>query len=152
MLEIVPYLPDYKAIFRELNMAWLQKHFVVEAKDFKLLNDCETNIIKKGSFVIIALWQGNPVGCYALLRITCNIFELDKMAVDQNYQGLKIGQEMLSHAIHLGKKKRWIKLELYSSTIMDTALYIYGKFGFKEVVLEENSPYSRSDIKMELIL
>ena len=44
------------------------------------------------------------------------------------------------------------KIILYSSTKLETALHIYKKLGFKEVSLENNNFYLRSDIKMELTL
>ena len=40
---------------------------------------------------------------------------------------------------------------LYSNTILENAVYIYRKYGFVEIPMEENSPYERSNIKMELI-
>ena len=74
------------------------------------------------------------------------------MAVSTEFQGLKIGQKLLSFAIEFAKEKSWETLILYSSTKLDNALYIYKKFGFKEVPLEKNLDYDRSDIKMQLTL
>ena len=74
------------------------------------------------------------------------------MAVSKSHQGLKIGQDLLVFAINFARSKNWNTLLLYSSTKLDTALHIYKKFGFKEVTLENNNIYLRSDIKMELIL
>ena len=36
-------------------------------------------------------------------------------------------------------------------TASENAIYIYRKYGFIEVPVEANSPYQRSDIKMELV-
>ena len=74
------------------------------------------------------------------------------MAVDPNYQGLNIGQSLLRFAIDLGKQNAWKKIILYSSTKLENALYIYRKYGFKEIEIEKNLPYARSDIKMELLI
>ncbi|MDC6389718.1 GNAT family N-acetyltransferase [Maribacter sp. PR1] len=154
MLKIVPFEEKYKDIFKQLNLAWLELYFHVEAKDQELLNDCEKFIINKEGFIFIGLWKAAPVACYSLLKGSeeNGCYELGKMAVDKTYQGLKIGQKMLAHAIDFGKSNAWKKIELYSSTKLDTALYLYKKYGFREVILEANSPYKRSDIKMELIL
>lgn len=152
MLQIVPFDKNYKNVFKELNLIWLEKYFYVEEKDHELLNDCESAIIKKGGYIFIALWKSHPVGCYSFLKNETGNYELGKMAVDEKYQGLKIGQSMLSHALDFGRKNKWNKIELYSSTKLPSALHIYRKYGFKEVVLETSSPYARSDIKMELIL
>ena len=152
MLEIIAFEPKYKDVFRDLNLAWLERFFYVEDKDHELLNDCQTHILDKGGLIFIGLWNQKPVSCYSLLKKGAGIYELGKMAVDMEYQSLKIGQRMLAHAIALGKRNQWERIELYSSTKLNPALHIYRKFGFKEVILENNSPYARSDIKMELLL
>ncbi|UWX56152.1 GNAT family N-acetyltransferase [Maribacter litopenaei] len=152
MLKIVAYEGQYKNIFRDLNLAWLQHFFYVEEKDHELLNESDTHILEKGGFIFIGLWNQKPVSCYALLKLEEGIFELGKMAVDENHQGLQIGQRMLTHAIELAKGNQWKKIILYSSTKLNPALHIYRKHGFKEILLEGNSPYTRSDIKMELIV
>lgn len=152
MLKIVPYEAKYGDIFRDLNLAWLEHYFYVEEKDFELLNDSQSSILDKEGLIYIGLWNQKPVSCYSLLKKGDGIYELGKMAVDEEYQGLKIGQAMIAHAIALGKSKVWKRIELYSSTKLNPALHIYRKYGFKEVALETNSPYARSDIKMEIIL
>jgi GNAT superfamily N-acetyltransferase len=152
MLTIVPYESKYTQNFKELNLAWITEYFIVEEKDRELLNNCESSIIEKGGYIFIGLWDNEPVGCFSLLKISEVNFELGKMAVSKSHQGLKIGQDLLVFAIQFAKSKNWNTLLLYSSTKLDTALHIYKKFGFKEVTLENNNIYLRSDIKMELIL
>ncbi|KAA2217341.1 MULTISPECIES: GNAT family N-acetyltransferase [Maribacter] len=152
MLEIIAFEAKYKDVFRDLNLAWLERFFYVEDKDHELLNDCQTHILDKGGLIFIGLWNQKPVSCYSLLKKGGGIYELGKMAVEVKHQSLKIGQQMLAHAIALGKRNQWERIELYSSTILKPALHIYRKFGFREVILENNSPYARSDIKMELLL
>ncbi|SHK62020.1 Acetyltransferase (GNAT) domain-containing protein [Maribacter aquivivus] len=152
MLSIVPYEPKYTQKFKDLNIAWITEYFKVEAKDKELLEHSQSTIIDKGGFIFIGLWNNVPVGCFALIKKTDNRYELGKMAVDKTYHGLQIGQKMLSYAITFSKNKNWETLELYSSTKLDTALHIYKKFGFKNIPLEDNLEYLRSDIKMELTL
>jgi GNAT superfamily N-acetyltransferase len=152
MLTIVPYESKYIQNFKELNLAWITEYFIVEEKDRELLDNCESSIIKKGGYIFIGLWNNEPVGCFSLLKITEFNFELGKMAVSKSHQGLKIGQELLVFAIDFARNENWNKLLLYSSTKLDTALHIYKKLGFKEVPLENNIIYLRSDIKMELKL
>ena len=152
MLTIVPYEPKYTQNFKELNLTWITEYFIVEEKDRELLNNCESSIIDKGGYIFIGLWDNEPVGCFSLLKISEVNFELGKMAVSISHQGLKIGQDLLVFAINFARSKNWNTLLLYSSTKLDAALHIYKKFGFKEVTLENNNIYLRSDIKMELIL
>ncbi|MFX0558035.1 GNAT family N-acetyltransferase [Maribacter sp. CXY002] len=152
MLKIVGYKDIYAHSFRDLNIAWLEKFFVVEKMDVALLNDSKKEIINKGGYIFIALWNDTPAGCFAFIPNKDGFFELGKMAVSENHQGKKIGQEMLAHAVQFAKSKDWKKIILYSSTKLDTALHIYRKFGFQEVPLEKDLPYARSDIKMEMEL
>ncbi|TDS13491.1 acetyltransferase (GNAT) family protein [Maribacter caenipelagi] len=152
MLSIVPYEPKYTQNFRDLNIAWITEYFKVETKDKELLNHSQSIIIDKGGYIFMGLWNNEPVGCFALIKKTDNRFELGKMAVNKKHHGLQIGQKMLTYAINFSKNKKWKTLELYSSTKLDTALHIYKKFGFKNVPLEDNLEYLRSDIKMELTL
>jgi len=151
-IKIIPFEPKYACHFRDLNRAWLEKYFFVESKDVLLLEDCKQTIIDTGGYIFFSEYQENIVGCFSLIKLENGVFELGKMAVDENYQGLKIGQQLLTFAIDFANRKRWKKLILYSSTKLDAALYIYRKYGFAQVPLEKDNPYSRSDIKMELTL
>jgi len=151
-LKIVPFTPSYAKYFKTLNIAWLEKYFFVEKKDIELLNECEKNIIQKGGSIFFASYNDQIVGCFSFIKNSDSIFELGKMAVDFEYQGLKIGQELLKFAIAYGKKREWNKIILYSSTKLPHALYLYKKYGFVEIDLEENPEYLRSDIKMEFSL
>ena len=151
-LTIIPFEPKYTSHFRDLNVAWLEKYFYVEKKDEELLEDCEKNIIDKGGYIFFATYDDKIVGCFSFIKIRDKSYELGKMAVDPNYQGMKIGQKLLNFAIDFGQNNNWDQITLYSSTKLDTALHIYRKYGFREVLLEENLPYARSDIKMALNL
>ncbi|MDX1328479.1 MAG: GNAT family N-acetyltransferase [Arenibacter sp.] len=154
-LEILPFESgnsDHAHSFKILNEAWLTKHFYLEPKDQQLLANSEANIINKGGYIYFARLNGEIIGCFALLPHAFGEYELSKMAVDPTYQGMKIGQALLQHAVEVGKKNKWKKLMLYSNTRLKNAIHIYKKIGFKEVVLENDLPYDRCDIKMELAL
>lgn len=152
MLTIVPFETKYTQNFKDLNIAWITKYFIVEDKDRELLETSQYSIIDKGGYIFMGLWKNEPVGCFALIKKTDKRFELGKMAVNKSHHGLQIGQKLLMYAIDFAKNKNWDTLELYSSTKLDTALHIYKKYGFINVPLEDNLEYLRSDIKMELTL
>lgn len=151
-LEIIPFEPKYAHSFKELNIAWLEKYFYVESHDADLLENCERTIIKKGGFIFFGKYQDAIVGCFSFIKIGENIYELGKMAVDPEYQGLKIGQALMDHAVAFAKANNWNKILLYSNTKLENAIYIYKKYGFQEIELEANTPYERSNIKMELMM
>jgi GNAT superfamily N-acetyltransferase len=151
-LNIVPFKTRYTTKFKDLNIAWLEKYFYVEPMDAILLENCEANVINKGGAIFFAQYNEEIVGCFAFLKVGDRVYELGKMAVDPNYQGLKIGQALLGFAIDHAKQHQWDRLILYSNTKLENALYIYRKFGFKQIEIEKNLPYARSDIKMELLI
>ncbi len=151
-LKIIPFRTGLAKNFKDLNVDWLQRYFHLEPKDVVLLENCEDSIINKGGHIFFAQWEEAIVGCFSFITMGDKIYELGKMAVDPNYQGFKIGQALLSFAIDYAKQQHWKKIVLYSSTKLKTALHIYEKYGFMEIELEKEIPYTRSDIKMELIL
>jgi len=151
-LQIIPYEPIHANAFKKLNIEWIQKYFHVESKDSELLENCEESIINPGGFIFMAIYKNKTVGCFSFIIMKDGSYELGKMAVDQDYQGLKIGQQLLEFAINFAQEKKWPKILLYSSTKLDTALHIYKKYGFVEIPIENNLPYVRSDVKMELVL
>jgi ribosomal protein S18 acetylase RimI-like enzyme len=151
-VEIIPFEPEHAGAFRDLNLAWLRKYFRVEQKDKQLLDDCEQHIIQPGGMIFMATEGHVPIGCFAFIKSGESIVELGKMTVDPSCQGRRIGQQLLDFAIRIAREQDWKKIVLYSSTRLGPALHIYRKFGFREVPLEKESPYVRSDIKMELEL
>ena len=139
-------------IFKALNVAWLEKYFYVESKDREILEHCEEYIIAQGGHIFFAALEGQLAGCFSLIRIREGVYELGKMAVDPEFQGQKLGQKMMEFAIDFGHKQGWSRIILYSHTKLGPAIYIYRKFGFVEIELEKDTPYERSNIKMELEL
>lgn len=150
-VSIIPFESKYAADFKALNLAWLEKYFYVEAKDREILEACEDYIIKQGGYIFFAEVQGSIAGCFSLIRMNNTVYELGKMAVDPAYQGRGIGKQMMQFAVDFGKSQNWSKIVLYSHTSLGPAIHIYRKYGFREVELEKDTPYERSDIKMELI-
>lgn len=151
-IEIIPYNPALAPVFRELTLDWINTYFEVEAKDLEVINDCKASIIDKGGYVFFAKCGEQIAGCFALIALKGNSYELGKMAVAPSFQGKKIGQKMLSFAIDIAQREGWDSIILYSNTALEKALHIYRKYGFKEVEMEKNTDYKRSNIKMELKL
>jgi ribosomal protein S18 acetylase RimI-like enzyme len=150
-LKIIPYQSKYQKVFKDLNIEWLEKFFFVEDHDYEVLNNPESYIIDKGGFIFFALLDDQITGTVALMNEPEG-YELSKMAVSPNYQGFKIGQQLMQHCINFAENNGWNKILLYSNTILKNAIHIYKKYGFKEVKLENDSPYNRSNIKMVLKL
>jgi ribosomal protein S18 acetylase RimI-like enzyme len=150
-IEIIDFQPQYSAHFYELNVEWLEKFFYVEPYDKKVLSKPEEFIINKGGYIFFAKYNNEIAGTVALINQN-SFFELSKMAVSPNYQGLKIGQQLMDHCINFAKQKDWGSITLYSHRKLVPAINLYKKIGFEEIELESDSHYERSDIKMRLDL
>lgn len=152
-IKLIDYNHKYAKHFYDLNIEWLKTFFYVEPFDEEVLSKPDIYIINKGGFIFFAMKDELVVGTVALMpTTTTGILELTKMAVSPNERGQKIGQQLLQHCIDFGKAKKLKALLLYSNTKLENAIYLYRKYGFKELELEKDSPYKRSDIKMELKL
>ncbi|MGB6267990.1 MAG: GNAT family N-acetyltransferase [Olleya sp.] len=152
-LKIIPFDSKYSKNFYLLNREWLQTHFYVEPFDEEVLSKPNAYIIDKGGFIFFAKLNNQIVGTYAFMPLKNEAgFELTKMAVLPSLRGQKIGQQLLQHCINFAKQHRFKRLLLYSSTKLENAIYLYRKFGFKEIPVEKNCPYERCDIKMEFDL
>lgn len=149
-LNIINFQPELSSYFYDLNIEWLQTFFVVEPFDEEVLSKPQQYIIDKGGHIFFAKLEDEVVGTVALMP-KGDTFELTKMAVSPKHRGYKIGQNLMQYSINFAKEELQLNnLILYSSRILENAIHIYKKFGFAEIPVEKDSPYKRSDIKMQL--
>lgn len=152
-VEIIPFESQYVQDFYDLNIEWLETYFYVEDFDREVLSKPEDYIINKGGHIFFAKLNGMVIGTVALMPAQeALVFELTKMAVSPKFRGQQTGQKLMQHCIDFAKQNNFRALMLYSNTKLKNAIYIYRKYGFVELPLEIDSPYKRSDIKMELKL
>ncbi|QHI38879.1 hypothetical protein IMCC3317_42790 [Kordia antarctica] len=149
-IEIIPFDEQYATDFYDLNIEWLETFFYVETHDEEVLSQAKKYIIDNGGHIFFAKLADKIVGTVALIKVEENIFELSKMAVLPTFRGKKIGQQLLQYCLDFSKENQFEKLLLYSNRKLENAIYIYRKYGFIEIPIEENNPYARGDIKMVL--
>ncbi|HXG45410.1 MAG TPA: GNAT family N-acetyltransferase [Gemmatimonadales bacterium] len=149
--RIVDYEPRHRDAFRDLNLAWITRHFVVEPADLEVFDDPEGAILEPGGCILLAEEEGEIVGTCALIKLHDGAFELAKMAVAPSAQGrgigLLLGRTAVARARELGARR----LELCSNRVLEPALRLYRKLGFVEAPLG-TSEYRRADIRMVLEL
>ena len=150
-VTIIPFTDALAANFAVLNKAWLTKYFEIEPLDDKMLGNPVKYYINEGGFIYFALLNGEIAGTIALLKVSDTIFELSKMAVDEKFQGRKIGNKLIDYVLQEGRRLELERIILYSNTLLSPAIHLYEKFGFKEVI-GFKSDYKRANIKMELAL
>ncbi len=152
-VEIAPFEARHKEAFKSLNEAWIRKYFHMEESDCKALDNPQENIIGKGGHILVALYKGEVAGVCALCKMDDPVYdyELSKLAVSPAVQGKGIGallgRAAIGKAAELGAKK----LYLESNTILEPAIHIYRKLGFKKIAGRETE-YQRCNIQMELTL
>lgn len=147
-MKIVPFHTDYAQAFYNLNIAWLEALFYVEAYDKEVLSKPEKYIINPGGHIFFAVADKTVLGTVALLNRGANSFELTKMAVLPEARGKNIGQLLMQHCLDFATEQNFEKLFLYSHRKLTNAIHIYRKYGFTEIPLETPNPYERSNIKM----
>ncbi|OKL38902.1 GNAT family N-acetyltransferase [Pontibacter flavimaris] len=150
-IQIVDFNIFYAQAFYDLNHEWISTHFVMEEADNQSLSDPQGYIINKGGHILMALFNGEPVGTCALLNEGDGVFELAKMAVAPKMQGMKIGKMLGEAAIDRARRVGARKVYLVSNRSLLPALNLYQRLGFVEVPMPP-SIYERADIKMELEL
>lgn len=150
--KIIPYNAKYAADFKRLNLEWLETYFYVEPFDEEVLSKPEEYIINPGGHIFFVVSEGKVFATVALLKTEDNVFELTKMAVIPEARGRNLGQHLMKHCIAFAKSEQWDGILLYSNRVLENAIHIYRKFGFKEIPLDPNNPYKRSNIKMFLKL
>ena len=150
-LEIIAYQPVYAKDFYNLNVAWLEKYFYVEPYDKKVLSNPQKYVIDAGGFIFFAKHNNEIVGVVALINQK-TFFELSKMAVSPEYQGLKIGLSLMNFCVEFARNQQWKSITLYSHRKLTPAISLYRKIGFKEVEVEKEVHYERANIKMVLEL
>lgn len=147
-MKITSFHSNYAEAFFDLNIEWLETYFYVEPFDQEVLSKPEKYIINKGGHIFFAVENEVVLGTIALMPYSSECFELTKMAVLPEQRGKKIGHQLLQYCIDFARNTHK-ELLLYSNTKLENAIYLYRKFGFQEIELEPESPYKRSNIKMQ---
>jgi len=151
-VKIVPYNKKYKEDFTRLNIEWLQKYFIVEPADEKMLSSPEKEIIRNGGEIFFALQENEVTGTCAVLKVDEATFELAKMAVTEKAQGKQIGKKLCLTAIGYAISNNGEKIVLDTNNKLEAAINLYRSLGFLAVPHQYNGKYKRDLLRMELNL
>lgn len=152
-IEIVDYKPEYQDVFKSLNAEWISTYFKMEESDYKALDHPQTYILDKGGSILVALYDGEPLGVCALIKMNDDEydFELAKMAVSPKAQGKNMGFILATAIIEKAKSLGATKIYLESNTVLKPAINLYNKLGFQKIA-GKPTPYARCNIQMELVI
>ena len=151
-LKIVPFNKDYKPAFEFLNKAWIEEYFVMEEEDLKTLQNPESYVLEKGGEVFFAILDGEVVGTAAMIQTDKGIYELAKMAVARQFQGLGIGKKLLKRCVDFSKEREATEIFLITNDSLKPALSLYLSFGFVLNDQNDDNRYERGNTKMNLLI
>jgi N-acetylglutamate synthase-like GNAT family acetyltransferase len=141
-------LTDARA-FRALNEAWIEKHFTLEPSDRAVLNDPEGHILDEGGRIFFAIVDGVIAGCCALIPMDPGVYEVAKMAVDEQLHNRGIGRKILVHTIEQARAFGATRLYLETNSRLVNAIHLYESLGFEHLP-PRPSPYARANVFMQL--
>lgn len=151
-IAIVAFSDEWAKDFAALNYRWIELFFSVEQHDREILDNPKKRVIEAGGQLFFAISDDKAVGTVAMIPAGDGVFELTKMAVAPEFQGLGIANLLMESSIEFAREQRASSIFLESSRRLEPALTLYRKFGFVETPLDPNSEYARADIRMELAI
>ncbi len=155
MTEILPYSPELKPYFYEINHEWISNMFKLEPLDLKVIKNPEEMILKDGGYIWFAKHPTlGVVGTCALRKTGDGEYELTKMGVLEKARGFKVGESLLQYVIDFAKSEATVELcYLLTNSSCKAAIHLYEKNGFKhdqEIKNRFGQSYERCNIAMKL--
>jgi putative acetyltransferase len=153
MIEIITYESRYQPDFKRLNLEWLDGYGLTESHDIAMLDDPDGMIINANGMIFLARDNDAIIGSAGIVEDHHHKddYELIKMFVSPAYRGKGIAKLLLDHCLEEARKRGAKKMILFSSSKLQTALKMYGQYGFQHVDVTD-SPFETADVRMELVL
>lgn len=151
--EQIPSLPSEQKSsllesFSRFNKEWITHYFRLEPSDIRYLSNPEENILEKGGYIFVALLEGEPVGCCALIpHADTSQWELAKMAVTPSAQGHGVGSALGRAALQKAQALGIEALFLEANTLLEASVHLYEHLGF-EAVADYTPAYERCNLFM----
>ena len=105
----------------------------------KDLNDIENSYLSNNGFfgVVVNTETDQVVGCFGLYPISQHICELRKMYLLKETRGKGLGKLILDKAVLTAREKHFKKIILETISVLTTAIFLYKRYGFKEIKPKE---------------
>ena len=147
---IVPFRRELAPAFQRLNLDWIERLFVVEEADRKVLGDPERAILAPGGQIFFALDGDEAIGTVAIIRYSAARYELAKMAVVSSHQRRGIGEKLGAAAIAFARDAGAKTVFLLTNSRLSGAIRLYERLGFRHAPDPDPPEYARADVYMEL--
>lgn len=139
---------EYLKEFIRLNEEWICRYFQLEEADYKLRAD-PFRVIEEGGYIFSIVEDNQVLGVCALFNKEDDIYELARMAVDSQYQDKGIDNKLMQAVMDKLESLEAKRVYLYSNTMLDPAIALYRKYGFKTVSEGQHPDDARCNIVME---
>ena len=149
-MKIIPYSPEYKDEFVELNRAWISEMFVMEPEDERELSNIE-GYIQAGGQIFFALDDdGAVMACCMIGPREDGDWEIMKFAAKGMYTGTGAGSACLKACIDYARERGVDRVIIVTNTNCVQAIHLYRKFGVVEMPVDkEKFPFDRANIAFE---
>jgi len=137
--------------FIRLNELWITEHFSLEESD-RALAENPSQVITKGGHIFSLVSSGKVLGVCALFRDGADRYQLARMAVEPAERGKGHGNTLIEHALVKAKELGASSIYLLSNTVLQSAIALYQKHGFKAIATGPHPIYARCNIVMERAL
>lgn len=152
MISIIGFDPKYLPHFVSLNRQWIEQYFELEPNDIAQLENPYQSILNPGGEILFLLDEGVVFGTVALIPHGPDCYEIAKMAVSPSARGKGYGDALMKAAQDWARKKGAKKLMLLSNTVLNPAISLYQKHGFRVAHLGDHPDYKRCNIEMMMDL
>ncbi len=151
-LSVEPFSDALAGVFHDINAAWIETMFTMEATDRDVLDNPRARIVDQGGDILfVRLADIGIVGAGALQKTGERQFELTKMGVLESARGRKAGAFLLDALISRAAALNAKTLYLLTNSACAPAIHLYEKAGFvhdAEIKARFGSRYARSDVAM----
>ena len=134
MLEIDPITPAQVGEFAAIWLPWLEgMGRVPEAEDVDIMRDPARYYRATGGEAFLARLGGVTVGAVAVKDLGTSGFEFCKLVVTEDARGRGAGRALVQRCLDLSAAKGGPALYLKSFKVLDVALGLYKRMGFKDM-------------------
>jgi ribosomal protein S18 acetylase RimI-like enzyme len=151
-VQILPWAPARARAFHDINIAWIEQMFAVEAHDREVLENPQAFIIDRGGDILFAaLPDLGVVGACALMPTDDGAVELTKMGVLESARARKVGEALLAAVLERARAFDGRALFLLTNRKCAPAIHLYEKLGFRhdaEIMARYGASYARCDVAM----
>jgi putative acetyltransferase len=146
------FITGDEAAFRDINLEWIERFFVVEDKDRETLNNPKKYFLDPGGAIFMAMDGDDPVGAVALIVMGGGSVELSKMGVRPAAQGKGVGRKLIAAAVNRAREMGMMRVYIETNSILAAAIKLYHEAGFVPLKERIPTPYARADVQLELLL